>query len=184
MVTMPVWYALRTFYAQEKRVGDYLSDHEVEYFIPMLYKIGLDVDGKPVRRYYPAIHNLLFICQNQQPKVLKGVIDGCPLPIKVYTQTAYTREWYAISDAEILELRMICDRNFSEPPLITLHEGDIEVGRMVKVVHGPMKGIKGVLVRKNKKYYLLKTVANLDVRIAVSRWCCELDPTNQTKEII
>lgn len=171
-----VWYALRTFYSQEKKVAHYLEQSKVEHFIPMFYTLGSDEEGKAVRHYYPAVHNLIFIHKKQGEDNLKSIIDACPYAVFVYTKATDDHEWYPISETELLELRMICDRNFSEPPIVTLHQGEIEVGKMVHVVHGPMKGIRGKLIRKNKKYYILKTVANLDLKIAVSRWCCESDP--------
>jgi len=173
-----VWYALRTFFAQENKVSTYLEQNALEFFVPMIYSMGSDAEGNPVRCYRPAVHNLIFIRKTTGEDVLKAILQKCPYTIQVYRKQSEEKEWYPIRDSEILELRMICDRSFEVPPIITEHNGDLPIGRMVKVVHGPMKGIKGKLVRKNKKYYLLKTLANLDVKIAVSRWCCESLDTN------
>ena len=169
-----VWYALRTFYSQEKKVARYLAQSMVEHFIPMFYTLHSDAEGKAIRRYYPIVHNLIFFCKKQGGRNLKSIINACPYTVLVYTKTTENHAWCPISETELLELRMICDRNFSEPPIVTLHQGEIEVGKMVHVVQGPMKGIRGMLIRKNKKYYILKTVANLKLMFAVSRWCCKL----------
>lgn len=169
-----VWYALRTFYSQEKKVARYLAQSMVEHFIPMFYTLRNDGEGNSIRHYYPVVRNLIFFCKKQGGGNLKPIIDACPYAVLVYTKTSENHAWCPISDTELLELRMICDRNFSEPPIASEHQGEMEVGKMVHLVQGPMKGIRGMLIRKNKKYYILKTVANLKLMFAVSRWCCKL----------
>lgn len=75
----------------------------------------------------------------------------------------------------------MCDVSLCEPTFITQGEYDMKVGHTVRVVHGPLSGIRGKLVRKNKKYYIMKSLGMdssdaLGVMISVSRWCCEPEP--------
>ena len=171
-----VWFALQTFYSKEQKVGLYLKEQRVDFFIPMIFSISTDKDGNAVRKFRTAIHNLLFIKQSMPQETLNKIVGNCPYPVRVYRKYDHPNEWYPIEDSEILELRMICDSSFQLSPVFREHtETSIQVGKKIRVVHGPMKGIRGVLVRKNKKYFIIKTIANLDIVFSVSRWCCESD---------
>lgn len=128
-------------------------------------------NGHPVKHLRPAVHNLIFVERRLSDDELQGVLDECPYAVKVYTYPD-SRQWQSIPARDILELRIICDSTFCEPQFISQQESDLKIGRMVAVVHGPLKGISGKLVRKNKKYYVVKSFVGLGVMVAVSRWCC------------
>ena len=155
------------------KVGSYLDSQHTRYFIPMVFRTDVDKDGKPVRRPYPAVHNLLFIPLEQSRKAIRDILKECPYVVQVYRHPDRQREWYEIPDRDMQDLRMMCDVSFTEPQFISAQECDLKVGRSVRVTHGPLKDITGKLVRKSKKYYLVRTFGDLGVMVSVSRWCCE-----------
>ena len=139
----------------------------------MVTRRSVTTDGKNVLIQKPAVHNLLFLQMDRSMEELKRVLSECPYPISVYGQIDKPNEWSLISDKDMTDLRLICDITFTAPIFISQQESELKVGTQVRVTHGPMKGATGKLVRKNKKYYLVKTFVGVGVMLAVSRWCCE-----------
>lgn len=137
----------------------------------------VEKDGKVVRRQQPAVHNLLFIPLEQQREVLQKILAECPYSTYVYRQPDHPEEWCLIPDRDMTDLRLMCDSEFNEPLFLSSLECEMKVGRAVRIAHGPMKGIRGKLIRKNKKYYILKAFDGFGVAVAVSRWCCVPDET-------
>ena len=169
-----IWYALRTFYAQEQKVSRHLDRYALTCFIPMCTVLKTVNGGGGVKKSkskVPFVHNLIFIKKPESTDLLKKALDECPFSTQMYCVTG-TQTWVEIASSEILELRIICDQSFSEPHFITQQESELKVGHMVQVVHGPLAGIHGKLVRKNKKYYIVKSMTGLGVMVTVSRWCC------------
>lgn len=167
-----IWYAVRTFNGQERRVSHYLEGQGVTHFIPTTLHEELDSEGHRRREYRPVVHNLLFVRRDTTREALTHIISDCPFPVRVYSHLD-SHEYFELTGAELMELRLICDHSTLGIQVMTSHEADIRVGRMVKVTHGPLKGLTGKLVRKNKKYYVVKTFANLGIMVSVSRWCCK-----------
>ena len=167
-----LWIAVQTFYCQEKKVSNYLDEHQVKHFIPTLTHV-VNEDGKTIRSRKPAVHNLLFLQVNQCIEELKSIIADCPFPVSVYHRFNKPGEWIMIPDSDMSDLRIICDNTFTEPIFVSSQECELKVGSMVRVKCGPLKNMEGKLVRKNKKYYLVRTFGNLGVMVSVSRWCCE-----------
>ena len=167
-----IWYAVRTFNGQERRVSHYLEGQGVTHFIPTTLHEELDSEGHRRREYRPVVHNLLFVRRDTTREALTHIISDCPFPVRVYSHLD-SHEYFELTGAELMELRLICDHSTLGIQVMTSHEADIRVGRMVKVTHGPLKGLTGKLVRKNKKYYVVKTFADLGIMVSVSRWCCK-----------
>ena len=167
------WIALQTFYSQELKVSRFLDNYQTKHFIPMMTHRVVTKEGKTVPKHHPAVHNLIFLQIDRSIEELKAVLKECPYPISVYCKTNKPGEWCMIPDSDMMDLRLICDITFTEPRFVSVEEMELKVGTQVRVTHGPMKGVTGKLVRKNKKYYLVKTLVGIAVMVAVSRWCCE-----------
>lgn len=166
------WYAVRTFYAQELKVSHYLEQCHLSHFIPMTKRLHANADGKSVEAEHPVVHNLIFLRKTLPQTEMRAILQACPYPVSVYHHIDNEEQWYEISSKDLLDLRLLCDNAFN-PQFISREESELKVGTEVRVVHGPFKGITGKMVRKNKKYYLVKTFGELGVMVAVSRWCCE-----------
>ena len=172
-VSDEVWYALRTFFSAERKVEKYLASYKQPCFIPSFRSRKVVSEDKSVIVERPVVHNLLFLRKVFSDRVLKEILANCPYPVNMYRDPQRHEKWACISGKEMLELRMICDSTFCEPTFLTPAEADLQPGRMVRVMHGPMKGMIGKMVRKNKKYYVIKSFTGIAVEITVSRWCCE-----------
>ena len=169
------WYAIQTYFAQEIKVGQYLDACKLSYFIPMCNSYRVDAAGEEKLCTHPVVHNLIFLRKTKEQKELQRLLDDCPYAVKVYAHVDNASKWYEIPDRDILDLRIICDQTFVEPEIITQQECDLQVGRMVVVKHGPLRGVRGKLVRKKKKYYVVKSFVGMGVMVSVSRWCCAPD---------
>jgi len=173
------WYALRTYYSQEQKVGRHLDRYGLTYFIPMRLSKKTVRQGDNVRsikQRVPFVHNLIFIQRPADDDCLRKALAECPFQTHVYCQPE-SEEWQDIAGRDILDLRIICDQSFCEPTFVTRSEGEVSIGTMVRVTHGPLQGIRGMLVRRKKRYYILKDVGTLYVQVMVSRWCCEPETT-------
>lgn len=150
----------------------HLDRYHVEHFIPMMKCLCYKNDGTQVKVERPAVHNLIFIRKVAPKSELRTILAECPYPVTVYHHSDNEQLWYEISDNDLMDLRLLCDSAFS-PQFISQEESELKVGTEVYVKHGPCKGLTGKLVRKNKKYYLVKTFVGLGVMVNISRWCCE-----------
>ena len=131
--------------------------------------------GERVRQQKPIVHNLIFIQLDRTVEDMKAILSDCPYPLSVYCKFDHPEQWCEIRDSDMLDLRMMCDNTFCEPVFMTSNESLMKVGRNVRITHGPLSGIHGRLIRKNKKYYIVKSFDGLGVMVTVSRWCCEPD---------
>lgn len=177
------WYAIRTFNAQEYKVSEYLEKRSLPHFIPIYKSRVKTSDGEIKWRTRPVVHNLLFIRKVLSQDEIRKILLECPFPVQVYRRQDSAHSWCDIADSDIIDLRIMCDAAFCEPTFITKKEYDMKVGNIVRVVHGPLSGIRGKLVRRNKKYYIMKSLDmncsdGLGVMVSVSRWCCEPDEAN------
>ncbi len=169
------WYALRTYYSQEQKVGGHLDRYSLQRFIPMRTVLKADCSGptkKARKSQVPYVHNLIFIKRPQDLQTLESALAECPYATSVYSQPE-SGEWCPIPESDILDLRIICDQSFTEPIFLTEEECDMVKGSLVEVTHGPLKGIRAILVRKNKKYYVVKEITGARIMVQVSRWCCK-----------
>ncbi|MBR1787845.1 MAG: UpxY family transcription antiterminator [Bacteroidaceae bacterium] len=174
------WYAIRTFNSQEQRVSKYLETCSLKNFIPMRRFRTDDEDGKTVWKSQPIVHNLIFVQKSLPKKEIERIFKECPFPIKVYRREDEGKSWCEIADSEMIDLRMICDKSYCEPRF--LETSEIKEGRPVRVIHGPLAGLRGKMVRKSKKYYIVKSFGYVSLEVTVSRWCCISDEENDTKE--
>lgn len=167
------WLAIKTFFAQEKKVSNYLESAHVDHFLPMVTRKTVDAEGNTRLTRQIAVHNLLFVPIEHEPEVLKDIFDRCPYAIYVYRRPGFNHEWIKIPDRDMVDLRLICDNSFNEPKFLSARECNMKIGQEVLVIHGPLKNIVGKLIRKNKKYYLVRTIGDWGVVVNVSRWCCK-----------
>lgn len=145
----------------------------IEHFIPTVDSSYYTVDGEFVKNIRPVVHNLIFIRKNRPKAELKAILATSPYPSKIYHHIGNEAAWCEICEKELMELRLICDNTLSHPKFISQEESELKVGVKVRIRNGPFKGITGKLVRKSKKYFLVKSFVGLGVEICISRWCCE-----------
>lgn len=166
------WYAIMTKYQKEKHIADYLEKKGFQCFIPMQYKEIITRDGKKDRQLKPAVHNLLFIESNESEDILKEYFSQCPYPI-IVVKDGRSKKWYKIPNSQMIEIRAICDPNYTGTLYVDPATAEAKPGEEVLVIRGSFKGLKGKLVRYKKRYYVVIIVATLGVMIHIPKWYCE-----------
>ena len=140
------WYALWTRSRHEQVVREQLEQKQIEAFLPTVTKWSRWKDRKKKIDWplFPGYCFARFDAKERLP-ILKctGVVNivsvsGEPAPIP---------------DNEIDSVRQLVDSDLAYDPCPLIKEGT-----MVEVMHGPLRGVVGRLVRKNEKARLVLSV--------------------------
>jgi transcription antitermination factor NusG len=155
------WYALRTRSRHEKIVREQLATQGIEPLLPTVKRLSQWKDRKKEIEV-PLFSGYCFVCFTSEQKlpVLKtiGVVDivgssHCPEPIP---------------DEEIAALKTLMVSVLPYDPHPYLHEG-----MRVEVVRGPLQGVHGILLRKEKRHRLV-----IGVRLIQQAAAVEIDVTD------
>ena len=131
------WYAIWTRSRHEQAVREQLEQRHIKAFLPTITRWSRWKDRKK-KIDWPLFPGYCFarFDPNESLPVLKctGVVnivsfDGKPA---------------AIPDFELDSIRVLVGSELQFDPCPLIHEG-----MMVEVVHGPLKGVKGRLMRKD-----------------------------------
>ena len=170
-IKVNTWYAIQTLHCKEERVGEFFEKRGLTYFIPMRYVEQITLDGKRHRVLTPAIHNLLFLAKTLDERELLKIIDECPFPV-ILIRHRDTRKCYEIPASEMVEIRAICDPNYTGTLYVDAATAESRPGQKVRVIHGVFTGLVGKLTRYKNRYYVVIIVANLGVMIHIPKWYC------------
>ena len=149
------WYALWTRSRHEQVVREQLERKHIEAFLPTVIKWSRWKDRKKKIDWplFPGYCFARFDVHERLP-VLKcaGVVniisfDGEPAPIPEH---------------EIDSIRQLVESDLAYDPCPLIKEG-----MMVEVVHGPLRGVIGRLVRKNEKARLVLSVDLIGQAVSV-----------------
>ncbi|BCA54234.1 putative Transcription termination/antitermination factor NusG [Nitrospira sp. KM1] len=152
------WYALRTRSRHEKLVRDQLSNQGIEPLLPTVKRLSQWKDRKK-EIDAPLFSGYCFVkfASQQKLPVLKtvGVVDivgagNRPEPIP---------------EEEIIALQRLMTSVLPYDPHPYLHEG-----MSVEVIRGPLQGVRGILLRKEKRHRLV-----LGVRLIQQAAAVEID---------
>lgn len=167
------WYAVRLFGNCQQKVDEYFRENQLETFIPMHYRDFMDEEGKRRRKLRPVVTNLIFVKKSVTTKEMTETMQKSLLKMSVLTKSRENREYYEIPAKQMQEFQIMCNPELEMRKYLSSEEAKVKVGTPVKVLHGPLKGLTGRLVRQSHKYYLLKEVPGIGVMLKVSRWCCK-----------
>lgn len=174
------WYIVHTLNLKEKDVADFMQSKDLHCFYPqtMVKKV---VKERQVKVLVPAIHNMLFVQRLLSKKAFVKTCIECPWP--AYCQKKLeSDDLYVIPDNQMTEFRMMCDPSFMGSQFFTAKDVEAKEGRNVRIIHGPLKGILGQLVRVKNAYFVVKTLAGVGVMVRISRWYCEVLPDEQKQK--
>ena len=167
------WYAMKLFTMRQNEVAEALREKELEVFIPMEYA---DVEDrtKHVRRVLrPVVRNLLFIKKTKTEKAVRDIILSLSYKVSIVRKEYGSREFYEIPAKQMFEFQAMCNPDILMKRFVSDEQARLKKGTPVVVTHGPLKGLKGKLVRADHKYYLLKEVPGIGVMLKVTKWCCK-----------
>jgi transcription antitermination factor NusG len=167
------WYAIRLFGNCQARADEFFRDKGVVTFIPMNFRDYVDEEGKHRRKLKPVVSNLLFVKKTITAKAMNEIISQSQLKMSVLTKSRENREYYEIPAKQMHEFQVMCNPEMEMRKYLSAEEAKLKAGTPVQVLHGPLKGLTGRLVRQSHKYYLLKEIPGIGVMLKVSRWCCK-----------
>jgi transcription antitermination factor NusG len=153
---MHPWFALWTRSRHEKAVYEQLTRKDVEAFLPTIHRWSRWKDRKKLIEWplFPGYCFARFTPDESLP-ILRcaGVVsivsfEGKPAPIP---------------DAEIDGVRRLVESELQYDPCPFIKEG-----MRVEVVHGPLKGVYGRLVRKGSQSRLILSVDLIGRAVSVT----------------
>lgn len=161
----PNWFAVYTVSRHEKRVAQYLSQREIEVYLPLYRSARKWRDGSRVTLELPLFPGYLFvrITRNDRVRVL-----NVPGALAVVGGTG--REPVPLPEGEIDALRAGLHLRAAEPyPLLT-------VGQRARICSGALAGLEGIVVRKKNSLRVVLTLEHIMRSIAVEVDGKDLEP--------
>lgn len=158
------WYAIWTRSRHEQVVRQQLEQKGIDVFLPTITKWSRWKDRKKqvVWPLFPGYCFAKFTPEQRVP-VLKctGAVsivsfDGAPAPIP---------------EEELAGIRQLVESDLQYDPCPLINEGD-----RVEVVHGPLKGVNGRLVRKGTHARLVLSVDLIGQGVAVEVDAADVRP--------
>ena len=137
------WYALRTKSRHEKLVRDQLDKQGIEPLLPTVKRLSQWKDRKKEIEV-PLFSGYCFVRFSQQEKTPVQKITGV---VEIVGSGSRPEP---IPEQEIEALRRLMTSVLPYDPHPYLHEG-----MEVEVVRGPLQGVHGILMRKEKRHRLV-----------------------------
>ncbi len=137
------WYALRTKSRHEKLVRDQLDKQGIEPLLPTVKRLSQWKDRKKEIEI-PLFSGYCFVRFSQQEKAPVQQTTGV---VEIVGSGSRPE---AIPEQEIEALRRLMTSVLPYDPHPYLHEG-----MKVEVVRGPLQGVLGILMRKEKRHRLV-----------------------------
>ena len=149
------WYALRTKSRHEKLVRDQLDKQGIEPLLPTVKRLSQWKDRKKEIEV-PLFSGYCFVRFSQQEKIPVKQTTGV---VEIVGSGSRPEP---IPEQEIDALRRLMTSVLPYDPHPYLHEG-----MRVEVVRGPLQGIHGILLRKEKRHRLVIGVCLIQQAAAV-----------------
>ncbi len=137
------WYALRTKSRHEKLVRDQLDKQGIEPLLPTVKRLSQWKDRKKEIEV-PLFSGYCFVRFSQQEKMPVQQTTGV---VEIVGSGSRPE---SIPEQEIDALRRLMTSVLPYDPHPYLHEG-----MKVEVVRGPLQGVLGILMRKEKRHRLV-----------------------------
>jgi transcription termination/antitermination protein NusG len=152
----PLWYALRTRAHHEKKVRDQLMSREVEVFLPT-YERWSHWKDRRVKVELPLFPGYAFARFPLAERLRIFTVPG----VAHLVGTKGSAE--VVPEREIADIRRLVESGVHYDPHPFLSEG-----MEVEVVRGPLAGVRGKLLRKDRATRLVLAVTLLRQAAAVS----------------
>ncbi|ULA64978.1 MAG: Transcriptional activator RfaH [Nitrospira sp.] len=151
----PRWYALRTKSRHEKLVRDQLEKQGIEPLLPTVKRLSQWKDRKKEIEV-PLFSGYCFVRFSQESRLPVQKVSG------VVEIVGGGSRHEPIPDGEIDALKTLMTSVLPYDPHPYLHEG-----MRVEVVRGPLRGVQGILLRKEKRHRLVIGVQLIQQAAAV-----------------
>lgn len=158
------WYAVFTVPQNEKAVARHLDMREVECFLPTYESERTWKNRQKVKVTLPLFPAYVFVRMARKERVR---VLQCPGVLHI---VGNSRESIPLPDADIDFLRSDFCRLRTEP------YSDLVVGQRVRVRAGLMRGVEGVLVRKNNALRFVLTLGLISQHASIEVGAEDLEP--------
>jgi len=149
------WFALWTRSRHEQIVREQLERKRIEAFLPTVTRWSRWKDRKK-RIDWPLFPGYCFARFNLRDRLPVLKCSG------VVNIISFEHEPAPIPEHEIAGIRQLVESDLAYDPCPMIREG-----MAVEVVHGPLKGVVGRLVRKNEKARLVLSVDLIGQAVSV-----------------
>jgi transcription antitermination factor NusG len=149
------WYALRTKSRHEKLVRDQLDKQGIEPLLPTVKRLSQWKDRKKEIEV-PLFSGYCFVRFTQREKAPVQKVTGV---VEIVGSRSRPEP---IPEQEVEALRRLMTSVLPYDPHPYLHEG-----MQVEVVRGPLQGVQGILLRKEKRHRLVIGVRLIEQAAAV-----------------
>ncbi len=159
------WYCLHTRPRQEKATARDLRSRRIAFYLPQVVREDRTPAGRKTRSIIPLFGSYLFLLgdETQRVEALKG--NRLVNVLEVVDQESLVRDLRQVH-------RMLSSGLAIEP------EHAAPVGGRVRIASGPLAGLVGTVVRRDKRDHFTAVVAilGLGASVALEDWQVELVP--------
>lgn len=165
------WFAVQTLSRHEKLVRDQLARRNIEHFLPTTKRVSQWTDRKKEVEV-PLFAGYCFARLRWEDRLLVLQSQG----VVSFVGTAMRAE--PIPDAEIESLRKVAvnSSDFAYHPYL-------KEGMLVEVIHGPLRGVKGRLVREARYARLVLSVTLIQRAVAIEIDADSVAPASDDLEL-
>ena len=142
----PSWYALRTRSRHEKRVWAQLESRAVEVFLPLIGRRSRWKD-RTIQVQWPLFPGYCFARFSWQERLRVLTAHG------VVEVLGANGQAISVPDHEIEAVRRLVTCTLPVDP-----HPSLEPGMAVEIRRGPLQGIRGILIRKERRARLVVSV--------------------------
>lgn len=163
-VTETAWFAIWTRSRHEQRVREQLATKDIEAFLPTIPRWSRWKDRKK-RIDWPLFPGYCFA--RFEPTSRLSVLK-CSGVVRI---VSFDGDLAPIPDQDIEAVRRLVNSDLQYDPCPLIREGT-----MVEIVHGPLKGVSGRLVRKGSQQQLILSVELICRAVSVSVDAADVRP--------
>jgi transcription antitermination factor NusG len=157
------WFAVYTRHQHEKSVAEHLLGRGVEVFLPV-YESLRQWNDRRQRLSLPLFPCYVFFRGNQEPRIKVLSTPG------VHSIVGFAGRPAPIERSEIDAIRLAVESHYRVEPHPFLRHGD-----RVRVKHGPLAGVEGILIRKRGFDRLILSAELLQKSVSVEVDACGVE---------
>lgn len=159
----PRWYAAYTSANHEKRVALQLQQRSVEYFLPLYDSVRRWKDRR-VKLQLPLFPGYVFVRLALRDRLQVLCVPG------VARLVGFNGLPSALPEEEIVAIKesLACGVRAEPHPYLT-------VGRRVRIAHGPLMGMEGLIVRRKKRIRFIISLELIRRSVAVEIEAADLE---------
>ena len=143
------WFVARTrYFRHEVMIGKWLTEREIENFVPTERRLIRRKSGKSFIDK-PLAPNLVFLKTSKEEAC--SLVSEARLPMRFIIDCA-TQRMMVVPEKEMSDFQRVFDCSLDEGGLI---DKPLKLGEAVNVSRGPLEGVEGFVVEEPGKTYVV-----------------------------